>query len=175
MPFLTWLDMTTESVLSSDGGTEVVFTCGATRAGRGKADRIQVGHSLTRRVKWRPKEPIILTLQSTWLVTSVKEEQSANFEPRVTKARMVLPSTKRSCLRLPEQKMEDTASQLGSHRTCLGLDYKLAPIGTAHTVREHFVQVDPFAIWSGVDSGFGTDFLLCWSGERNAAQSSHCL
>ena len=39
-------DMTAESVLSSDGGTEVVFTCGATRAGRGKADSFQVSHSL---------------------------------------------------------------------------------------------------------------------------------
>ena len=167
MPFLTWSGMTAELVLSCDGGTEVVFTCGATRAGRGKADSLQVGHSLIRRVKWGPKEPIILTLQSTWLVTSVKEEQSANFESWVTKARMVFPSTKSSCLLLPEQVRELTASQRGSLRTSLGLDDKLKSIGTADAIWEDLVQVDPFAVWPVKHSGSGRNFL-CWSWERNA-------
>ena len=85
-------------------------------------------------------------MQSTWVVTSVKEEQSANLEPRETKARMVLPSTKSSCLLLPEQNFEHSALKAESLRTCLGLDYKLVPIGTADTIREDLVQVDPFAV-----------------------------
>ena len=59
---------------------------------------------------------------------------------------MVLPSTKSSCLLLPEQNRELTASQLGSLRTSLGLDDKLESIGTADTIREDLVQVDPFAV-----------------------------
>ena len=49
------------------------FRSGA--AGRRKSDSLQVSHNLTRgrRVKWGSKEYKIPTLQSTWLVTSVKE------------------------------------------------------------------------------------------------------
>ena len=166
------------SITTSDSGSKVIFTsCWVSRAGRGKADSLQVSHSLPRwwRVKWGAKESTILTLQSTWVVTSVKEEQSANLEPRETKARMVLPSMKSSCLLLPEQNFEHSAPKAESLRTCLGLDYKLAPIGTADTIRVDLVQVDPFAVWSGVNSGFGRNLLLCWPGERNAAQSIHFL
>ena len=57
---------------------------------------------------------LVTALQSTWLVTSVKEEQSANLEPRVTKARMVLPSTNSNCRLLPEQNLQHQAGQMGS-------------------------------------------------------------
>ena len=54
---------------------------------------------------------------------------------------MVFPSTKSSCLLLPEQNRELTASQLGSLRTSLGLDDKLKSIGTADAIREDLVQI----------------------------------
>ena len=66
-------------------------------------------------------------------------------------------------------------SQLESLRTWLWLYDKLVAIGTADAIRVDLVQVDPFAVGAGVDAGSGRDFLLCWSGERNAVQSSHCL
>ena len=59
---------------------------------------------------------------------------------------MVLPSMKSSCLLLPEQNREHKSSQLGSLRTSIGLDDKLESIGTADTIREDFVQVDPFTV-----------------------------
>ena len=36
--------------------------------------------------------------------------------------------------------------QLPPVSSFLGLDYKLVPIGTADTIREDLVQVDPFAV-----------------------------
>ena len=86
-------------------------------------------------VKGGSEGAIILTLQLTWVVTSTKEEQSANFEPQVTKARMVFPSTKRSCLLLPVQNLKYIACQPRSLRTFLGFDDKLVPIGIADTVK----------------------------------------
>ena len=112
----------------------VLFTCWASRAGGGKADILQVIHS-TVGVKGGSEGAIILTLQLTWVVTSTKEEQSANFEPQVTKARMVLPSTNRSCLLLPVENLKYIASHPGSLRTFLGFDDKLVPIGIADTVK----------------------------------------
>ena len=44
---------------------------------------------------------MILTLQSTCAVTSVKEEQLANFSLFLTKAMMSFPSTSRNCFLVP--------------------------------------------------------------------------